>query len=164
MSRRAGQDFAAFAPDRTPVAGMIERPRVLLAGGAGRIRDSDRAGLVAARRYNWSGALRCRASSKESCRRCRPIVSHLSRRPKTGLKEGNANMTIRRIEVGPRMTHRHPWQHVYLAGQVGAGETVAEQTKRDPGDHRRVAARRVRTSRSSCRPSSGWTTWRTSPR
>src|SRR5687768_15402211 len=39
-------------------------------------------------------------------------------------------MTIRRIEAGPRMsqavTHNNT---VYLAGQVGEGATVAEQTK-----------------------------------
>ncbi len=39
-------------------------------------------------------------------------------------------MTIRRIDVGPRMSgiviHNNT---VYLAGQVGEGETVAEQTK-----------------------------------
>jgi enamine deaminase RidA (YjgF/YER057c/UK114 family) len=39
-------------------------------------------------------------------------------------------MTIRRIDVGPRMSdiviHNNT---VYLAGQVGEGETVVEQTK-----------------------------------
>jgi enamine deaminase RidA (YjgF/YER057c/UK114 family) len=39
-------------------------------------------------------------------------------------------MTIRRIDVGPRMSdiviHNNT---VYLAGQVGEGETVAEQTR-----------------------------------
>jgi enamine deaminase RidA (YjgF/YER057c/UK114 family) len=39
-------------------------------------------------------------------------------------------MTVRRIEVGPRMTQAVVHGNtVYLAGQVGAGNTVAEQTK-----------------------------------
>ena len=39
-------------------------------------------------------------------------------------------MTVRRIEAGPRMTQAVVHGNtVYLAGQVGAGETVAEQTK-----------------------------------
>ena len=38
-------------------------------------------------------------------------------------------MTIRRIEVGPRMTQAViNGNTVYLAGQVGDGKTVAEQT------------------------------------
>ena len=38
-------------------------------------------------------------------------------------------MTVRRIEVGPRMTQAVVHGNtVYLAGQVGAGNTVAEQT------------------------------------
>jgi enamine deaminase RidA (YjgF/YER057c/UK114 family) len=38
-------------------------------------------------------------------------------------------MTVRRIEVGPRMTQAVVHGNtVYLAGQVGAGDTVAEQT------------------------------------
>ena len=39
-------------------------------------------------------------------------------------------MTVRRIEAGPRMTQAVVHGNtVYLAGQVGAGNTVAEQTK-----------------------------------
>ena len=39
-------------------------------------------------------------------------------------------MTVRRIEVGPRMTQAVVHGNtVYLAGQVGDGKTVAEQTK-----------------------------------
>ena len=39
-------------------------------------------------------------------------------------------MTVRRIEAGPRMTQAViNGNTVYLAGQVGAGETVAGQTK-----------------------------------
>ena len=39
-------------------------------------------------------------------------------------------MTVRRIEAGPRMTQAVVHGNtVYLAGQVGAGSTVAEQTK-----------------------------------
>ena len=39
-------------------------------------------------------------------------------------------MTIRRIEAGPRMTQAVIHGNtVYLAGQVGAGNNVAEQTK-----------------------------------
>lgn len=39
-------------------------------------------------------------------------------------------MTIRRIEAGPRMSQAVIHGNtVYLAGQVGDGETVAEQTK-----------------------------------
>ena len=38
-------------------------------------------------------------------------------------------MTVRRIEVGPRMTQAVVHNNtVYLAGQVGDGKTVAEQT------------------------------------
>jgi len=38
-------------------------------------------------------------------------------------------MTVRRIEVGPRMTQAVVHGNtVYLAGQVGDGKTVAEQT------------------------------------
>jgi enamine deaminase RidA (YjgF/YER057c/UK114 family) len=39
-------------------------------------------------------------------------------------------MTVRRIEAGPRMTQAVVHGNtVYLAGQVGAGKTVAEQTR-----------------------------------
>ncbi len=39
-------------------------------------------------------------------------------------------MTIRRIDVGPRMSNAVIHNNtVYLAGQVGEGETVTEQTK-----------------------------------
>jgi len=39
-------------------------------------------------------------------------------------------MTVRRIEAGPRMTQAVVHGNtVYLAGQVGTGQTVAEQTK-----------------------------------
>jgi enamine deaminase RidA (YjgF/YER057c/UK114 family) len=55
----------------------------------------------------------------------------LRRDRKTGLKEGKQDMTIRRIDVGARMSdiviHNNT---IYLAGQVGApGASVAEQTK-----------------------------------
>ena len=39
-------------------------------------------------------------------------------------------MTITRIETGPRMSHANIFNGVvYLAGQVGEGDTVTEQTK-----------------------------------
>jgi D-arginine dehydrogenase len=58
-----------FAPDRTPVVGFSERARrLLLAGGPGRLRHSDRARAVARRRGPHPRVIRfpkgCRASAR----------------------------------------------------------------------------------------------------
>ena len=66
-------------------------------------------------------------------------------------------MTIRRIEAGPRMTQAVVHGNtVYLAGQVGAGNTVADQTADILANVDRLLRRPAPTSRSCCRPSSGW--------
>ena len=54
-------------------------------------------------------------------------------------------MTVRRIEAGPRMTQAVVHGNtVYLAGQVGAGQSVAEQTRDILATVDRLLASRLR--------------------
>ena len=130
MSSAAGPGLRTFAPDRTPVAGFDRTADGFfwLAGQGGYgIQTSPALSRLA-------GALIRQAALPAEMEAIVPALSpnrFRASQPRIDRSQEGKDMSIRRIEVGPRMSdiviHGNT---VYLAGQVGApGESVTSQTK-----------------------------------
>ena len=141
---------------------LIAGGRIFLAGGSGWLRNPDIAGLVTAgRTVDKAG----HAAGRNGGDRAGAVTQPIS--PATAAAvQGRKDMSIRRIDVGPRMSdiviHGNT---VYLAGQVGApGESVTSQTKAILATIDELLAKAGTDKTKSFRRSSGWPTCRPSRR
>ena len=120
----------SFAPDRTPVAGFDRTAEGFfwLAGQGGYgIQTSPALSRLAGQLIRRASvARRPRGPRIRAFTEPLPQLNSQTR----SFITGEDPMTIRRIEAGPRMTQAVIHGNtVYLAGQVGAGNNVAEQTR-----------------------------------